>query len=281
MAAGHPLTLKQLHYRMVSLGLAHNSQHNYDRLVTVMTNARLRGLTDWDAIQDHTAVADALQQWSTPAEMLAHAARTFAVPKWAAQSLHVECWLSKPSVACTVAPICRAWGVPLTASRGYPSLSYSFRASQRFQTAMEAGYSVKVLHLADHSPTGLDETRGIRERLEQLTGEPVTVLRVGLNKSQIEQFELPPNPAKLSDSRAGRYAADHGSKTWELEALSPDALAGILASQIQALIDPTLWQATLSNENHARRLPSEVAEALKSNSGLNVPRACGAGGNNP
>ena len=47
---GFVLTLRQLYYQFVARGLVANDQHNYDKLGVTISEARLAGLVDWEAI---------------------------------------------------------------------------------------------------------------------------------------------------------------------------------------------------------------------------------------
>ena len=61
-----------------------------------------------------------------------------------------------------------------------------------------------IIHLGDHDPSGIDMTRDIQERL-QMFGADVYVKRVALTMNQIGTYNPPPNPAKITDSRASKY----------------------------------------------------------------------------
>lgn len=100
-----------------------------------------------------------------------------------------------------------------------------------------------ILHLGDHDPSGIDMTRDISDRLE-LFGADVEVKRIALNWDQIDEFTPPPNPAKLSDSRAGAYIAEYGDESWELDALEPTLKAApIVSSRCRK---PTLSSMTIA-----------------------------------
>lgn len=96
-----------------------------------------------------------------------------------------------------------------------------------------------LIHLGDHDPSGIDMTRDISDRLE-LFGANVEVLRIALNFDQIEEFAPPPNPAKVTDSRAGAYIKAYGKSSWELDALEPHILTGLISEQIEWLTDDEL-----------------------------------------
>src|SRR5882724_5936865 len=70
MADGYTLTLRQLYYQFVARGFIENSIKSYNNLGNVISDARLAGLLDWDAIEDRTRNLSALQTWWSPKEIL-------------------------------------------------------------------------------------------------------------------------------------------------------------------------------------------------------------------
>jgi len=55
VAQGFVLTLRQLYYQLVSRDVIANKQTEYKRLGSIVNDARLAGLIDWDAIEDLSA----------------------------------------------------------------------------------------------------------------------------------------------------------------------------------------------------------------------------------
>ncbi len=60
------------------------------------------------------------------------------------------------------------------------------------------------------------------------TSGSVQVVRLALNMDQIREVDPPPNPAKVTDSRAKDYIARYGEESWELDALSPAYLGRLI-----------------------------------------------------
>ena len=83
-----------------------------------------------------------------------------------------------------------------------------------------------IIHLGDHDPSGIDMTRDIQERL-QMFGADVYVKRVALTMNQIGTYNPPPNPAKITDSRASKYIDEYGNESWELDALEPQVITDL------------------------------------------------------
>ncbi len=73
----------------------------------------------------------------------------------------------------------------------------------------------------------------------------------------------PPNPAKLSDSRAGGYIAEFGDSSWELDALSPSVLANLIRDTVEAVRDDDLWNKVVEREEEERERIVELAEQLE------------------
>lgn len=82
-------------------------------------------------------------------------------------------------------------------------------------------------------------TRDIQERMDMF-GADVYVKRVALTMEQIETFNPPPNPTKLSDARASGYIERYGHECWELDALEPKVITSLIRDEVTALCDSDL-----------------------------------------
>ena len=130
-----------------------------------------------------------------------------------------------------------------------------YAAGKRFQRQLDRGQIPVVLQLVDHDPTGLDMTRDIRERLAMFAGQEIEVRRIALNINQIDQRDessrvigrLPPNFAKENDSRYAAYVRQFGTTDcWELDALAPNVIAGLVRAELNSLIDHDAWDGALA-----------------------------------
>jgi hypothetical protein len=66
---------------------------------------------------------------------------------------------------------------------------------------------------------------------------------------QVEEYDPPPNPAKMSDSRAANYVDQHGDSSWEVDALPPNVLGEIIRGRLEELIDQDLVDAIIEKED--------------------------------
>lgn len=255
---GYRMTLRQLYYQFVARGFIPNSQRDYKRLGEILNRGRLAGLVDWNSMEDVTRNSKGGDgaAWE-PAELVRYYGERHDVPHWTDQDYHVEVWVEKEALANVVSRAAGQWRVNWMACRGYMSQSELWSAARRLEEHISEGRQVLVLHLGDHDPSGIDMTRDMTDRLRQFLTvdqaysrrggsgrswpEMLELRRIALNGDQIEQYGPPPNPTKLTDSRAEGYIAEYGMESWELDALEPQVLVDLIGSQIEPLIDQSLW----------------------------------------
>jgi hypothetical protein len=267
---GFDLTLRQLYYQFVSRGLLPNRQSEYKRLGEIINDARLAGEIDWSAIVDRTRNLRTLSTWERPADIVEAASQQFRVDMWAHQRHHVEVWIEKDALVGVIQRVCEDHRVGWFSCRGYTSQSEMWAASQRLLEAVRAGKEPVVIHLGDHDPSGIDMSRDIEDRLNLfMSGEladheaTLTVDRIALTMAQIRRFAPPPNPAKVSDARARAYMARYGRESWELDALNPATLAGLIATAVEEYRDPEQWRRDAAVEAEHRQRLGRVAAELK------------------
>ena len=267
-AQGFSLTLRQLYYQFVSRDLLSNNQKEYKRLGSVINDARLAGHIDWEAIEDRTRELRALAHWSSPADIIEACANQFRVDRWKAQAHYVEVWIEKDALVGVIEGVCRKNDVPFFSCRGYTSQSEMWVAAQRLIAQCEKEKEVHIIHLGDHDPSGIDMSRDIEERLDlflQHVGYQMAggVNRIALNMPQVQKYNPPPNPAKLTDSRSDDYVKKFGEESWELDALDPKTLADLIQKNINEYVDDDIWQDSVDEEREGRKRLQAIAEELK------------------
>lgn len=258
-AQGHTLTVRQLYYQLVSRDIIPNNMKAYKATVELVSNGRLAGLIDWDAIEDRTRNLSRSPAWDNPAEIVDACARSFQLDLWRDQCVRPEVWVEKEALAGVFGGICRDLRIGYFSCRGYVSLSEMHDAAQRFRARQRSGQQTVILHFGDHDPSGLDMTRDLRERLA-LLGARVEVDRLALNMDQVEEHRPPPNPAKTTDARFAGYEEQHGESSWELDALPPPLLVQLARNAVEALIDRPAWEALRTQEVQDRALLRRVSE---------------------
>jgi hypothetical protein len=238
--AGYSLTLRQVYYQLVARGIIPNNERSYKNVGVLISNGRLAGLIDWYAIEDRTRYIRSLSHWDNPAEIIQSAVNSYRIDLWDTQPQYVEVWVEKDALIGIIEQVVERFDVPCFSCRGYTSQSEMWSAAMRLIRASKDGERpCTIVHLGDHDPSGIDMTRDIRERLAMFGADncEMTINRIALNMDQIETYSPPPNPAKLTDTRAEKYIAEFGETSWELDALEPKKLDELVSSTIEKYID--------------------------------------------
>lgn len=261
-ADGLTLTLRQLHYQLVTRNWIINHDTAYKKLGTILDDLRYSGEIDWDAIEDRGRVPF-LPYWVRDVD---HAIQDtidqYRLDLQDGQENHIEVWTEKDALSGILRRVTTPYHVRLVVNKGYTSSTAIYSAYQRFVQAMEIDKNVSVLYFGDHDPSGLDMVRDIKDRLELMFSKGdnyhlfeysdipsrFKIIHIGLTKAQIRQYNLPPNPTKLTDTRSAKYVEQHGRTCWEVDALNPRTLISIVEGHIQDNINMDLYNEMLKKQ---------------------------------
>lgn len=247
-AQGFALTLRQLYYQHVARGLIANNIQEYNRLGSLVNDARLAGLISWHAIEDRTRNLMGLTTYSGPSAVLKSARASYRRDLWETQPMRPEVWVEKEALSDVVGQMCNKLRVDFFACRGYVSQSEQWRAGQRLADYVKRGQMPIIFHFGDHDPSGIDMTRDNEARLSMFAGTPIRVVRLALNMDQVQKYKPPPNPAKVTDARFENYQRKFGDESWELDALEPNIIQSLIESNVLRLRDYKLWDEALKEE---------------------------------
>ena len=257
--SGFSLTLRQLYYQFVARDLLPNTQQSYKRIGDVINDARLAGHIDWEAIEDRTRNLRKRPDWSGAGEIIGACARQFRLDRWADQPVRPEVWIEKDALVGVIEGVCDQLHVPHFSCRGYTSQSEMWGAAQRMM-AWPGHQWCLLIHLGDHDPSGIDMSRDIEDRL-RMFGAEVEVRRIALNMAQVDEYNPPPNPAKITDSRATKYIQKFGTESWELDALDPQVLADMVERELRSEMLNSAWVETMAREEAVKDRLQELSES--------------------
>lgn len=272
-AQGYSLTLRQLYYQFVARDLfpqtwadpgtgSTNNERSYKKLGDIINDARMAGLVDWSAIEDRTRNAASNNHWDSPSGIVAACAQQFQIDKWDDQPYRVEVWVEKDALEGVVAQVASRLDVTYFSCRGYASATSIWDAGQRLKAYAKAGQTPVILHLGDHDPSGIDMSRDIEERVGLFMdglGDKLKFERIALNRPQVTQYNPPPNPAKVTDSRFRGYQDEHGDECWELDALEPSVISTLIETRVKAYLRPKLFAAKVREQQGHRDALESVA----------------------
>jgi hypothetical protein len=261
--AGLRLTLRQLYYQLVSANVIPNEEKAYKSIGALVSKARLAGLMDWDAIEDRVRQPRRASEWRSIQSLVDSALYAFRLPRLKGQPTYVEVWVEKDALAGVLSPLTDKYHLVLMVNRGYSSQSAMYESADRIiKNVDEYGCdSAVILYLGDLDPSGEDMVRDLQDRLVMF-GAPVVVQKVALNMDQVTRYNLPPNPAKLSDSRSGKFVDKFGTQSWELDAIPPQELQRIVTGAIEDNLDLDLMEQITDQESELKALLRTAAKAL-------------------
>ena len=267
-ADGYEMNLRQLYYQFVSRDWIANKDSEYKRIGKIIADARMAGLLDWNHLDDLTRHVRSFGGFENPEEFMETAFSGYSRELWEGQENYVEVWVEKDALVSIVGGAAGKLRTPFFSCRGYSSQSSMWRAANRLGKVITDDRKVTILHLGDHDPSGIDMTRDIDDRLSHFiqgnmqvyeglspanayatTRQQFEVKRIALTMDQIDAYGPPPNPAKITDSRAKEYIYEHGHQSWELDALTPKVLEALITSEIRELLDIDLFNENIVKEN--------------------------------
>ncbi len=269
---GYRVTLRQLYYVFISndffpadwIDEEYNRKHglpldtkntpkNYKKFGDLVSEGRLAGLLDWEAIEDRGRQPKSQTEFEDLKELARAAVSSYRLPRWKGQDSYVELWVEKDALAGVLSPLAREFHVTMMVNKGYSSQSAMHESAQRFVEAENEGRSPIIFYLGDMDPSGEDMVRDIRERLTMFGVEDMKVRKIALNMDQIRKFKPPPNPAKITDPRAAKYIDEFGDESWEVDALPPNILNKLIKEAFISVLDMRLMDTVIAQEEKDKK----------------------------
>lgn len=284
-----PMSLRGLHYQMISRGVYANTQANYAKLGRAMTRAREAGQIRWDWIVDNIRQTSKPSSWTGLRDYAETVRECYRKDFWARMRDHVEVFVEKDAMAATLQPATREYDVALHVIRGYISTSYCYSVASQWR---EIDKPIHAFYLGDWDPSGLDLERSLREKLQLYSGrrccdeQGITNVdddddlfsdamglfvpeqrrfnwtRLAIVPDDFTLFDLICLPAKKTDMRAAGFIRRHGNTCAELDAVPPDALRKRLEDAITEHIDVDEWNRLVQVESAERETFSKFMDQL-------------------
>ena len=256
---GLKMTVRQIYYRLVAGQKLPNSMSSYNRVKRILTEARLEGQVSFDAIEDRTRAiityaqtADTVEQYTRDWEYtIRKLDKLYTLPRWYGQPSRVIVLVEKQALQGLFMDVCKEKQVDLLVCRGYPSITVLYKLARQVRNTQQ---KVQVLYYGDYDPSGLDIDRNVEERLRQDFGASFTFKRYAITRDQIEEYDIPPAPAKDTDSRTRGMEERLGEAMQvELDAIDPPDLQTIIRDSIDEFFDSEGYELKRGETLKARR----------------------------
>jgi hypothetical protein len=252
-----PVTLRQLHYRLVSepaLGYR-NDDYCYKRLSDRTAEGRRDG--NFPRLIDLTRSILVPLADDGPAAALEAAAEAYRRDRLEGQPVVPILLVEKATLVTLLFEwFGRELEIPIMALRGFQSVSHEREILGWLEQHGRDSY--RALYVGDLDPSGWDIERNVRRYLGDRFA---SWERVAVTAEQIDRYGLVVNPGKGSDSRAERFVGQfRGLFQVEVEALDPDDLRALLRAAIEENWDKSEFDAVRRREDSERRQLRELAD---------------------
>ena len=234
LAEYHPMTVRQVFYQLVSRLVLKNTELQYKQLSRHLTTAREEGIIPDEWIEDRTRRPRDVSMWDGLDEFLSDARYWYRRNVWNTQPRYVVLWVEKDALSGIFEEITNEYGVTLVVGRGYNSHSIKAEMAKRFQSIEKP---ITILYFGDFDPSGENIYQNLKESFPRDFGISLEIKKVALRFEDIERYQLPPNPAKKTDSRAGSFIEKYGDISVELDALPLPVLQKRIRESIHHRMD--------------------------------------------
>lgn len=238
------VTLRQLFYRLVAAEILPNTKVAYSTLSKVTAEARRE--SDFPALIDRTRQIHRYRTFTDPVTARTWLGRIYRRDRTEGQKYSIYLGVEKAGIVEQL----EAWfgdlGIPILALGGYTSQTY---VDEIVEDVAEQERPALLIYAGDFDPSGEDIQRDFRDRADCFE----EVIRVALTPEQIEEYRLPEQMGKATDSRAARFIATHGKLVQvELDALPPEVLRDLFHEAIDPHWDTSVYERVMRREAKER-----------------------------
>jgi hypothetical protein len=248
---GQPMTLRGCFYRMVSAGWFPSTDvRHYRQLGRILTKLREARVVPFRWIVDGIRDTYRPSSWSGLADFADTVRDAYRKDFWSTLSEYVHVFCEKDAMAGVLRPVTHEFDVALSIVRGYTSVSLAAAVAADWAQIEKP---ITAYYLGDFDPSGLDLERDLRAKLKRYCPQPFTWVRLGVEQSDFEEFNLFPLAAKAKDRRTAKFLAAGYTVCAELDAIPADALRRRLSDAIVQHIPVAEWERL----QHIERLERE------------------------
>jgi hypothetical protein len=252
----HPMTVRQVFYRLVARMLIAKTELEYNHaVVRLLTNMRLDGRVPFSWIADHTRWMRKPATYTSLEDGLQRLAHAYRRSVWDNQDEYVEVWCEKDALAGVIYEETAPWDVPLMVSKGFSSLTYAHDAAQDIRRLNKPTH---IYYFGDHDPSGVLIDRAVERRLREFAPDAdITFERVAVLPEQIEEWQLPTRPTKRGAGNT--HARDFEGNSVEVDAIEPAQLRLLVRDYIEQHVDRRQYEILKVAEASEREILRKLA----------------------
>jgi hypothetical protein len=254
LSSDHPQTVRQVFYALTVRGAIKKLEAEYHRtVIRLLVEMREAGDIPFTWIADNTRWQRKPTTFVGVESCLRNTAKFYRRDLWAAMPVYVEVWCEKDALAGVLLEETEVYDVPLMVARGYSSISFLHSAAEAIEAKGKPAY---IYHFGDLDPSGVDAARDIEAKLKRYApGAEIHFERPAVTREQVEQWDLPTRPTKVTDTRAKKFTGT----SVELDAIPAQQLRTIVRERIERHVDQQQLAVLRAAEESERELLTKWA----------------------
>jgi hypothetical protein len=232
LSEDHPQTVRQVFYALTVRGAIKKEEIEYHRtVIRLLVEMREAGTIPFGFIADNTRWQRKPSTFVGLEHCLNSTAAFYRRDLWEAMPVYVEVWCEKDALAGVLLEETKVYDVPLMVARGYSSISFLHSAAEAIKAKGKPAY---IYHFGDLDPSGVDAARDIEAKLRRYApGAEIHFERPAVTREQVEQWNLPTRPTKMTDTRAKKFTGT----SVELDAIPAARLRELVRGVIERHVD--------------------------------------------
>jgi hypothetical protein len=229
LTESHPQTVRQVFYALTVRGLIGKLESEYHAtVIRLLTEMRETEAIPFEWIADNTRWMRKPSSFTGLDQCLDLTATSYRRNQWAVSPIYVEVWCEKDALA----------GVLLEETRvyeGYASISFLHSAAKAIEAKDKPAH---IYHFGDLDPSGQDAARDIEAKLKRYASDAeIHFEQIAVKREQVEEWNLPTRPTKMTDTRAKKFIATSGATSVELDAIPAAQLRQLVKECIERHVD--------------------------------------------
>jgi hypothetical protein len=254
----NPQTVRQVFYALTVRGKIVKDEAEYHRtVVRLLGELREAGTIPFEWIADNTRWQRKPTTFVGLEACLDNTSKFYRRDLWAAMPVYVEVWCEKDALAGVLMEETETYDVPLMVARGYSSLSFLHSAALAIKAK---GKPAHIYHFGELDPSGVDAARDIEAKLRRYAPDAeIHFERPAVTREQVEEWNLPTRPTKMTDSRAKKFGS---ATSVELDAIPARKLREIVRERIERHVEQQQLALLRVAEESERGLLTKWAATL-------------------
>jgi hypothetical protein len=258
LSADNPQTVRQVFYALTVRGVIKKEEVEYQRtVVRLLGDMREGEEIPFEWIADNTRWMRKPTSFTSLDACLTSTSNFYRRNLWSTMPAYCEVWCEKDALAGVLMTETEVYDVPLMTTRGYSSISFAYDAAKVIEARAKPAY---IYYFGDLDPSGLDAARDLEAKLRRYApGAELHFERPAVTREQIEQWNLPTRPTKMTDTRAKNFTGT----SVELDAIPAAKLRELVRGCIERHVDKQQLQLLKIAEKSERELLTKWAEVVK------------------